>query len=215
MDQEEQKQNDIFKDSVAKAVEKQQEKTQDHHKRIGIVEQEIQKLSGLPKDIAEIKDSLNLIKRNSVTALLPNEKSEKLAENLSVAIPLIGKLIENKIRHHHYIPKLMWITAGLFVILCLACSGWYVTTSKVDQYKAGDIKYRELKLLADTTFLRSLWKLDSVYSANPDSIRNKVEVQENLRQQRLELEEQLHAVNGQINPPPARLHISGFRRAAQ
>jgi len=53
MDQEKQKQSDIFSDTVAKAVEKQQEKTQDHNKRIGIVEQEIQKLSGLPKDIRD------------------------------------------------------------------------------------------------------------------------------------------------------------------
>jgi hypothetical protein len=204
MDQEEQKQNDIFKDSVAKAVEKQQEKTQDHHKRIGIVEQEIQKLSGLPKDIAEIKDSLNLIKRNSVTALLPNEKSEKLVENLSVAIPLMGKLMENKIQHHHHVPKLFWIAAALFLLLSLVCAGWYVTASREDQHLAGDIKYRELNLMADTSFLRSLWKLDSVYSANPDSVRNNVEVQETLRQHRLELIDQLHTVEKQITPPTER-----------
>jgi hypothetical protein len=204
MDQEEQKQNDIFKDSVAKAVEKQQERTQDHHKRIGIVEQEIQKLSGLPKDVAEVKDSLNLIKRNSVTALLPNEKSEKLAENLSVAIPLIGKLIENKIQHHHHVPRIFWATAALFLLLSFVCAGWYVTASREDQHLAGDIKYRQLKLLADTTFLRSLWKLDSVYSANPDSVRENVEAQETLRLHRLELIDQLHTVEKQIGPPTDR-----------
>jgi hypothetical protein len=106
MDPEKQKQSEIFKDTVAKAVGKQQEKTQDHHKRIGAVEQEIKKLSCLLKDIAEMKDSLNFIKMNRVTALLPNEKSGKLSENLSLAIPLIGKLIENKIRHHYHLPKL-------------------------------------------------------------------------------------------------------------
>ena len=204
MDQEQQKQSDIFRDTVAKAVEKQQERTQDHNKRIGIIEQEIQKLSGLPKDIAEIKDSLNLIKRNSVTALLPNEKSEKLAENLSVAIPLIGKLIENKIQHHHHVPKLFWIAAALFLLLSFVCAGWYVTASREDQHLAGDIKYRELKLMADTTLLRSLWKLDSVYSANPDSVRDKVEVQETLRQHRLELIDQLHTVEKEIGPPTDR-----------
>jgi len=204
MDHEEQKQNDIFKDSVAKAVEKQQEKTQDHNRRIGIVEQEIQKLSGLPKDIAEIKDSLTLIKRNSVTALLPNEKSEKLSENLSVAIPLMGKLMENKIQHHHHVPKLFWIAAALFLLLSLVCAGWYVTASREDQHLAGDVKYRELKLIADTIFLRSLWKLDSVYSANPDSVRNNVEVQETLRQHRLELIDQLHTVEKEIGPPTDR-----------
>jgi hypothetical protein len=204
MDQEEQKQSDIFKDTVAKAVEKQQEKTQDHHKRIGIVEQEIQKLSGLPKDIAEIKDSLHLVKRNSISALLPNEKSEKLAENLSVAIPLIKKLIENKIQHHHHVPKLFWIVAALFILLSLVCAGWYVTASREDQHLAGDIKYRQLKLLADTTFLRSLWKLDSVYSANPDSVRENVEAQETLRKHRLELIDQLHTVEKQIGPPTDR-----------
>lgn len=204
MDQEQQKQSDIFRDTVAKAVEKQQERTQEHNKRIGIIEQEIQKLSGLPKDIAEIKDSLNLIKRNSVTALLPNEKSEKLAENLSVAIPLIGKLIENKIQHHHHVPKLFWIAAALFLLLSFVCAGWYVTAGREDQHLAGDIKYRELKLMADTTFLRSLWKLDSVYSANPDSVRDNVEVQETLRQHRLELIDQLHTVEKEIGPPTDR-----------
>jgi len=204
MDQENQKQSDIFKDTVAKAVEKQQEKTLDHNKRIGIVEQEIQKLSGLPKDIAEIKDSLNLINRNSVTALLPNEKSEKLAENLSLAIPLIRKLIENKIHHHHHVPKLFWAAAASFLLLSLVCAGWYVTASREDQHLAGDIKYRELKLLADTTFLRSLWKLDSVYSANPDSVRDNVEVQETLRQHRLELIDHLKTVEKQIGPPTDR-----------
>jgi hypothetical protein len=204
MDQEQQKQSDIFRDTVAKAVEKQQERTQEHNKRIGIIEQEIQKLSGLPKDIAEIKDSLNLVKRNSVTALLPNEKSEKLAENLSIAIPLIGKLIENKIQHHHHVPKLFLIAAALFLLLSFVCAGWYVTASREDQHLAGDIKYRELKLMADTTFLRSLWKLDSVYSANPDSVRDNVEVQETLRQHRLELIDQLHTVEKEIGPPTDR-----------
>jgi hypothetical protein len=204
MYQEKQKQSDIFKDTVAEAVEKQQEKTQDHNKRIGIVEQEIQKLSILPKDIAEIKDSLNLIKRNSVTALLLNEKSEKLAENLSVAIPLMGKLMENKIQHHHHVPKLFWIAAALFLLLSLVCAGWYVSATREDQHLAGDIKYRELKLMADTTFLRSLWKLDSVYSANPDSVRVNVEAQETLRQHRLELIDQLHMVEKQIDPPTHR-----------
>jgi hypothetical protein len=204
MEQENQKQSDIFKDTVAKAVEKQQEKTQDHHKRIGIVEHEIQKLSGLPKDIGEIKDSLNLVRRNSITALLANEKTEKLDENLSVAIPLIRQLMENKIQHHHHVSKLSWIAAALFLLLSFVCAGWYVTASREDQHLAGDIKYRALKLMADTTFLRSLWKLDSVYSANPDSVRDNVEVQETLRQHRLELIDQLHTVEKQIGPPAER-----------
>jgi hypothetical protein len=135
---------------------------------------------------------------------LPNEKSEKLAENLSVAIPLIGKLIENKIQHHHHVPKLFWIAAALFLLLSFVCAGWSVTASREDQHLAGDIKYRELKLMADTTLLRSLWKLDSVYSANPDSVRDKVEVQETLRQHRLELIDQLHTVEKQIGPPTDR-----------
>jgi hypothetical protein len=198
MDEEKQKQSDIFNDTVAKAVENQQERTQEHNKRIGIVEQEIQKLSGLPKDIAEIKDSLNLVKRNGITALLPNEKSEKLSENLSVAIPLIRQLIENKIQHHHYIPKLMWITAGLFVILCLTCVGWTMTSGKLDQYRASDTKYRKLKLLPDSVVIIYLNKLDSLYASNPDSLRGNVEQQERLKQERLELIDRIKQVNSQI-----------------
>jgi len=58
--------------------------------------------------------------------------------------------------------------------------------------------------MADTTFLRSLWKLDSVYSANPDSVRDNVEVQETLRQHRLELIDHLKTVEKQIGPPTDR-----------
>jgi hypothetical protein len=69
---------------------------------------------------------------------------------------------------------------------------------------AGDIKYRELMLRTDTSSLRYLWRLDSEYSANLDSMRHNVELQETLREHRLELIDQLHTVDKQIDPPTDR-----------
>jgi hypothetical protein len=49
------------------------------------------------------------------------------------------------------------------------------------------IKYRKLELTDDSATLQYLWRLDSTYTANPDSLQTYVANQERLKRQRLEL----------------------------
>jgi uncharacterized protein (UPF0335 family) len=48
------------------------------------------------------------------------------------------------------------------------------------------------------SILKYLNKLDSLYASNPDSLRANVEQQERLKQERLELIDQIKQVNSQI-----------------
>jgi hypothetical protein len=77
--------------------------------------------------------------------------------------------------HHHHIPKLIWISAGLFIALCLVCT-------KLDGFIANDTKYRHLRLdTAHKSLQLYLDQLDSVYKAHPDFREKVLEREEEYR----------------------------------
>lgn len=79
-----------------------------------------------------------------------------------------------KILHQHHVPKLLWVTAGLFLLLSLGLAGWYIQYKKLDGFITNDTQYRSMRL--DTSNLRLqlyLDRLDSIYKTTPD-LRQKV-----------------------------------------
>ena len=79
-----------------------------------------------------------------------------------------------------------------------------MTASRSNQYQANDVKYRKLRLEVDSAGLRYLCRLDSIYSANTDSIREEVEERERLKQERLELLDRIQTVDKKLQPPADR-----------
>ena len=75
---------------------------------------------------------------------------EELTACLHTSILVYNELVKNKILHHHHVPKLICITAGLSIVVTLVCAGWYSTSNKLDEYIANDTKYRQLRL--DTAY---------------------------------------------------------------
>jgi hypothetical protein len=99
-----------------------------------------------------------------------------------LATDLLKQPPVNKVIHHHHIPKLIWISVGLFVALCLVCSGWYVTGTKLDGFVASDTKYRQLRLdTAHKSLQLYLDQLDSVYKTHPDFRERVLETEEEYR----------------------------------
>lgn len=99
----------------------------------------------------------------------PTGKLQELSTHLSLAINLLHQPMKKEVLHHHHIPKLIWITAGLFIVFSLVCSGWYMTAEKLDGYTANDTKYRHLKLYtANKRLQQELNLADSIYHANPN-----------------------------------------------
>jgi hypothetical protein len=104
-----------------------------------------------------------------------------------------------------YVPKIMWITASLFLLLCIASIGWGVTSASLKVYVADDVKYRKLELTRDSASLVYLWCLDSLYTANPDSLQNYVTEQERLKRQREELLDRVQLLEKRIDTSAGKL----------
>ena len=58
------------------------------------------------------------------------EKMKELSITSDSGMSIYKLLLKNKIEHHHHVQKIIWITAGLFILLSLVCAGWYSTYKK-------------------------------------------------------------------------------------
>jgi hypothetical protein len=84
--------------------------------------------------------------------------------------------------HEHRLSTKIWLTAGFFLVLCLACSGWYNTANKLDNYIANDTKWRYLKLdTARKSFQIYLLSIDSFYNSSVDLRKTVLEQEEQNR----------------------------------
>lgn len=97
-----------------------------------------------------------------------------LSSKLTETYNLLESPSPQKVVYQHHIPKLLWITAGLFLLLSLGLAGWYTQHKKLDGFIANDTKYRSMRL--DTFNIRLQYyldRLDSIYKTNPD-LREKI-----------------------------------------
>lgn len=99
-----------------------------------------------------------------------------LSANLKADIEARKQPVE--VKHHHYVPWAICIAAGLFLLLALVCTRWYMTAENLQQYKAADTKYRYLKLQTNEFLQQSLNNADSLYKKDAGGMRNEVEQKE-------------------------------------
>jgi hypothetical protein len=124
---------------------------------VDIIEQQFEKLN----------DSLK-------QQLLPEARLDHLVVAIQTNNELRQQPAAQKVIHQHHAANILWLAAGLFVLLLLACGGWYGTSGKLNQYKANDIKYRYLKQKSNFTALQLLYSLDSLQISGY-AIRDSVE----------------------------------------
>jgi hypothetical protein len=163
MNQETQGTNDVLMDAVVQKLEQQGQKIQAQEKKIGALEETVHKTPDHSPDIQQVKAGIADLKTVVVHLQFPAEEIKELSRKLTITIDQLQKPIENKIQHHHHVPKITWIAAGLFVILCLTCSGWYATSARLDQFREADTKYRYLYLQGDSVMQQILYSVDSLY----------------------------------------------------
>lgn len=130
------------------------------------------------KHIQQLIASMEGLKTTFNTVQLSN-KVQELSARVTLAIGLLQKPVESKVNHHHHVPKLIWITAGLFIALALVCSGWYMTSEKLNGFITNDTKYRKLKLDSANKQLQSdIDMVDSLYRVNPDIKEDVIKAEE-------------------------------------
>ena len=157
------------------------------------VETQEKKFTALEEKVNNTPDNTELIQmlisnvdglRNDVhNSRFPAEKLQDLSSRLDLIINLHKQSVKKEIYHHHHIPKIILISIGLFIALTWVCSGWYITSGKLNDYIANDTKYRQLRL---DTSLRSLQhyldRIDSLYDARPDMRKIVLETEEKNRE---------------------------------
>lgn len=161
-----------------------------------------QRIARLEEDMADFKKALqqmadwsvaaqNLSKSNSAVNLLNAQIAGMAKDNQSLRNVLQGtKDLLSKPQQHkhsHYFPKIAWVTAGLFLALCLVSIGWYSTTSRLDASRTNDLKYRYLRLVDQAAIVRTIRQADSLHQAKPDFFRDSVNAAEIAKQERLEM----------------------------
>jgi hypothetical protein len=150
-----------FNEVVTNKIQKQDEQIAAVQKKLETIPDTSTVLIDIKKQLTEIKVAITAIK-------FPTTQMDELSGNLATSVTLLKQPIENKVVHRHHIPKLLWASAALFLVLCLACSGWYNTAQKLDIHQANDFKYRYLKLKNDPALHRILILTDSLYQNQPD-----------------------------------------------
>jgi hypothetical protein len=141
-------------------------------------------------EIALLKRDDNGIK-NEVRQLIANEtkpfqfeikQCATNLENLNATLNvLVGKQDEistivgarrDHIVHQHHLHKGLWISLALFFLVIVLILTSTNLRSSLAIYEANDIKYRLLKVKADTALLKMLYKTDSLYVVDADAFRD-------------------------------------------
>lgn len=138
------------------------------------------------------------LKDNLKRQLLPEAKLDYLAAAIQTNNELRQQPPAQKLIHQHHAANILWVAAGLFVLLLLASGGWYRTSCKLDQYKASDIKYRYLKQKSNLTSLQFLYRLDSLQQAGY-AMQDSVESWEAEEQKAFELNKKLREQSAATN----------------
>jgi hypothetical protein len=105
-----------------------------------------------------------------------------LSQHLEVNNDLLKRPPKQEIRHHHHIHTGLVVCAVLFLLLAIVGMWLFNTHSKLQDYKAGDIKYRHLQLRAGKSMRSLLSVTDSLYRADRQAFRDSVIKSEEERQ---------------------------------
>ncbi|SHN34461.1 hypothetical protein [Chitinophaga sp. CF418] len=104
----------------------------------------------------------------------PTAAVSKLLEYLEINNDLLRRPPIQKVKHQHHINAGMIVSTCLFLLLVLGSVWLFNTRSTLQDYRAGDIKYRYLKLQGGKQLRPYLYEIDSLYHAHPQVFRDSV-----------------------------------------
>ncbi len=136
--------------------------------------------------LKDLQSQLKSVEKTIQKISFPEKEVKQLSFDLNRTTLILQQPLKNEVIHHHHVPKLVGITATMFLLLCIVCSGWYAAHDKLQNYIANDTKFRYLKLDTDHVLQKLLLMTDSLYIQNP-KMRADVISMEELNNKRIEL----------------------------
>lgn len=179
---------DAFMEVAYKKIEQQD-------KKMAAWEEQLKDLAGNKLLLRQLITATESLKEDIAKNSLPVETLEDLSGKLNINNVLL-KLGPQKVQHHHHVPKLIWIAAGLFVGFAMVCSGWFMTHQKLKQFVMNDTKYRYLKLdTGQRALMIILDRIDSIYDSSIDMRKDVLDKEKNnqINFKRLQRAERLKA----------------------
>lgn len=173
-------------DSNAAFMEMATKKLEAQSKRIDDLEVTIKETSQDNTLSQEIKNTLSSIQSEIARINFPHNQMKDLTRSLY----LLRTPVKNEIAHHHHVTKGFWIIAGLLIIISALSGFLFSAISKLDQFRAADIKYRFAKLQSYPDMEIYLFRVDSLYQSNY-AMKDSVERWENEMQEYIVLHHQL------------------------
>jgi len=162
---------DAFMEVAYKKIEQQD-------KKMAAWEEQLKDLAGNKILLRQLITATESLKEEVIKSQLPFETLQELSKKLNINNILL-KLGPQKVQHHHHVPKVIWIAAGLFLGFAMVCSGWYMTHQKLDQFIMNDTKYRYLKLDTGQRSLRMILdRVDKVYDSSTDMRKDVLDKEE-------------------------------------
>ncbi|HWJ28876.1 MAG TPA: hypothetical protein VNS32_20195 [Flavisolibacter sp.] len=176
----------------------------------------VEKVNALDKAIQEMKDSLgkqqdaisenrtyiNQVEKDCKTIFqeisFPKEEMQELTYQLTIVANLLRLPPKKEVSHHHHINKGIWISVGLLVIVMVQFTLLSKAWSKKEGQEASDLKYRYLKLYADTGSQRLIFHVDSVYLQDKDEFKKNVMREEDRRLELFNLQQQIEAKDREV-----------------
>jgi hypothetical protein len=152
--------NEILLGSLVDKVDAQDRKIEDLNRKID-------QTPNYEELLSQFKTGFEGLRIDVQKISFPEKEMFELSERLATSIDLFKRPVEQKIIQCVEITKVIWITAALFLIVCLVSTAWFTTYNKVELYKANDTKYRYLKLNASSALSKWLSFIDSVNNTDP------------------------------------------------
>lgn len=132
-------------------------------------------MSPVLKAISDLKSSV-AVKSGSFP--VPENKVIELQQSISELLSQLRVPVNNKTEHKHHLHKGIWLSAGLFLATVFLICGWWQTSEKLEQYQAGDIKYRYSKIYGNPSLSKFCAETDSLYLKDGSVFTNWVEHEE-------------------------------------
>lgn len=160
-------------------------KLEQHDKQISALQETLGQLSELKAALNQLTQSGSPV--NQLLIQLPEQSNQhqRLGRVLQDTINTLSRPQVQK--HHHHFPKVAWVAVGLFLLLCLVSTGWYLTASRLGDFRDNDTKYRYLQLIDNGQVARLLNFTDSLQRSQPEFFRDSVLSEEAEKYHRLEM----------------------------
>src|SRR4051794_37234156 len=120
------------------------DKVDAHDKKIEALNKKIEQTPDQQEAFERIETSIKELRTDLQKISFPDKEMREFSGRLIAGINLLKQPVEQKMIHHHHFHKIIWISVGLFLILCLVLTGWFNTYKKLELYTANDTKYRYL-----------------------------------------------------------------------